>query len=254
MEDRWYEDPKNIKKMLFLATIVIALLVMLVIFLLNRGSDYILISESLILDKNYNQIKKIPDDMLKQEYTVVTNSSKYNNILLNYSSSSWYYLNKNYSDAKIKKPEIAYTKGFKDIKLGSYESSYYEDTDYEVIKKVLGNDKNVADFKNSVFKITFDFDNDGKLETIYTLTNVSLEYTGDKENYSTIFMKKNDGSVVILDKDTKEPYLITSVLDLDGDNKYELVVSKGTVDNPTFDTSYQIYKIGNNVQKMKDFK
>ena len=41
-----------------------------------------------------------------------------------------------------------------------------------------------------------------------------------------------------LDNDTKDPYIVQSIIDLDGNGKYEVIVSKGTSNFATFNNIY----------------
>ena len=72
-------------------------------------------------------------------------------------------------------------------------------------------------------------------------------------NFSSIFLVEGDSFAYKLDSDTKSPFLVRNIIDLDGNGKYEIIVSKGTVDVATFDTCYQIYSIsGGKIKKIKD--
>ena len=93
-------------------------------------------------------------------------------------------------------------------------------------------------------QIDCDIDGDGISEIFYTITNERLANvdfeSASIKNYSTIIMIKNN-KIYKLDTDTSSPFSINDIIDLDGDGKYEIIVSKGVLDTPTFDSCYQIY-------------
>lgn len=239
-------------KRLFLIIFFIAILLIIILINLIPGG-YLIVNESLILTRKNNklvQVKNLNDDVLSKKYYVNSSDGQFDNVIINYSFNSWYYLDKDYTDLNLKKVKIAYTKEFKNVKLAQFDYSLYEEGDDVFLRDVLKKKYNEK-FKNTLSKISYDLDNDGVLETIYSVTNESLSTDGG--NYSTIFLVKDGKLIGTLDNDTKSPYIVQSVIDLDGNGKYEVIVSKGTSNFATFDTCYQIYSInGTKIKKIKD--
>lgn len=245
------ENGINLKLVFGIFIFFIFLIIFIIVY--SKPSGYLIVDESLIFTKKYgkwSQISSLNKDILSKNYSVYSSAGKTNNVLLNYSSNEWYYYDKDYTDLSLKKVQVAFTKEFKKLKVAKYDFAFYDDNDDSFINEVIG-DKSINDFKNSVIKSSFDLDNDGTIETIYTITNQGLENT--KGSFSSIFLVKGDSFVGMLDSDTKEPYLVKNIIDLDGNGKYEVIVSKGTTDVATFDTCSQIYSIsGTKISKIKD--
>lgn len=240
-------------RMIFIVFIVLVLSLIAIIVFISPSGGYLIVNESLILTNKrgrWSQISSLNKDVLSKKYSVYSSTGKTSNVSLNYSSNEWYYYDENYTDLSLKKVQAAYTKEFKKLKVAKYDVDFYNDNDDVYLKKIIGN-KKIDTFKNSVIKSSYDLDNDGIIETIYTITNQSLESGGG--NFSSIFLVEGDSFAYKLDSDTKSPFLVRNIIDLDGNGKYEIIVSKGTVDVATFDTCYQIYSIsGGKIKKIKD--
>ena len=243
---------------IFLFFLILLLIILYLFFLISgmNSNDFLIVNESLILTKRgskWKTVESINDNILDKSYNVYTSNGEYENVIISYDSdtNNWYYMNKNYNDLNLNKVQFAYTKKFKGVKRANYDVSYYDDGDYEILKDIL-KDKDIDDFKKSVIKSSFDFDGDGFLESIYTLTNESL-YEGHEDKYSYIFLVRNGKLIKLLDDDTSKPYIVRNIIDIDKDGKYEVIVSKGDVDVSTFDSCFQIYKInGNKVKRIMD--
>lgn len=246
------ENGIDVKKIFALFLFVFLLIGIIIYNMFPRG--YMIIGESLILTKKGNkwvQIKNVNKEVLDKKYSVYSSLGKSDNVILNYTDDSFYYLNKDYKDLGLKNVYVSYTKDFKGVKPADYSVDFYNENDNTILNEIL-KDKNIDDFKISIIKSSYDLDKDGKLETIYTLSNESIDFNAE-EKYSTIFLVKDNKVIGKLDKDTSEPYLVQGIVDINGDNKYEVIVSKGTIDVATFDTCFQIYSIKNNkIKRIKD--
>lgn len=248
MKNGLFNETGYKKQILIVGILLIAIVLFIIfIFILNLDKGYLIIDESCILRKSgnkYRQVNSINDDIFDGKYDVVSDLKIYNDVTLQYNSNKWYYFDDNYNDLSLSKVSAAYTKEFEGLKVADYSSAYYDSSDDEYLKKVLDNN-NYSDY--FVIKSSYDLDDDGILETIYTVTNEGLESGG---SYSSIFLVKGNVFIGRLDNDTSKPYLVKKIIDLDGDDKYEVIVSKGTVDVATFDTCYQIYSISGKKIKM----
>lgn len=241
--DRALFDESGYKKQIILFGIIIIVLIGVVIYLFSDNSiKYIIVGESCILQKKgskYVQLNKMNDNILKDKFNVYSDSILRKNVTIKYVSNSWYYFDENYSDLELKKVSVAYTNNIKGVKIADYDVSYYDDND-----KVLLKDYNEDDLK-TVIKSRYDLDNDGVEDTIYTING---------SNKSSIFLVRNGNITEILDT-SKSNYYVQGIIDLDGNGKYEVIVSKGTIDYATFDTCFQIYSInGNKIKRIKDCK
>lgn len=244
------------KKQIITVGIIFLVIVFVIIGLVanNSSKDYIIINKSLILTKSgtkYKQIKRIDEDILSQKYNVYTDDNIYKNVTIKIEDNVWYYFDEDYNDLNLNIVPVAYTKKFNKLKAIPLDTSYYEDSDDDYIKEVTKKE-DIESFKGGLIKNSFDLDGDGTVEHIYTISNESL--SGDSSgNYSSIFLVKGDTLIGKLDNNTETPYLVQAIIDLDGNGKYEVIVSKGTIDMATFDTCYQIYSIkGKKIKLIKD--
>lgn len=248
------EREKGALKFAFVIFIIIIVGAVIYSTLSKGASDkYLIINETAIFEKNkkeFKQVVKPTDNVLKQKYTVYSDSGVNENVSLQYTSNDWYYFNDSYKDLELKKVRVA--TNIDGISLASYESGYYDDSDYSVLATSLSKSgvKKIDSFKNQTRKISYDFDNDGVNEIIYTTTNYSLSFV-DEVNVSKMFMVKNGSVVQEIAKNESSPYSVIEVLDIDSDGNYEMVVSKGDVDIKSFDTCYQIYKFNNGKWELK---
>ena len=245
----------DIKKVVGLVAFVIVLIVCIIYLLvINRVDGYLIIDESIVLSKNGGNIKKVSeysDVLFKECYHIIGDDFDYSDVILNRSNSGeWNYMDKDYKSLDIVRVKLAYSGKFKNVKLADYNFSYYSSDDDAIFKKALG-DRKLSDFSNSVMKSSYDFNGDGKLENIYTLTNVNAAVS--KENRYSLLVLESNGKVTIMDRDSDNVFIVRSILDLDNDGKYEVIVSKGSEDVAPIDGSYQIYKInGSGFKKIMD--
>ncbi len=250
----------DLKKLGLYFLLFLFVIFIIVFLIINSGSkDYLIIKENLILTKRFSkwkQVKRVDDKLLEKKYSVI-DEKKYDKVTLKYNKDydSWYYLDDSYKDLNLTKVRVAYTKMFKGAKPADYSYSLYDDSDNSIVREALNN-KDISKFQNRISKYSFDLDNDGTLDTIYTLTNESLAVTDDnEEKYSAIFLAANGKFVNFLDDDHSKPYRLIDIVDIDNDGKYEVIVNKGDLDLSYFDSCYQIYKInGNKISRIMDCK
>ena len=240
------------KTVIFIIVVLVIIVGIIIINVVNNkvnkdSNSYLIVGNSIILEKkgnNWQQLSEINDSVLEQKYTVKTANKTYNDVSVSYASNSWYYVDKNYKD--ISNVVIAYS-NMKDINIVKHQTDWATNSDLSVLQKVL--EKNdVSDFLRQTRKTVLDYDGDGEKEYIYTTTNASLSYTGEKER--NVIFAVNDGKINIVEDNEEDPYLVMEILDIDGVDTYELIVSKGSIDIKTFDTCYQIYKIEKGTWKL----
>lgn len=254
-------DNLGVKKMRIIFGFLILLIVLIIVLVFNFAYDhspkgYVIVGESVILTKSngkWVQIKEMNDKILSSKYTVIYDSNKLDDVTINYTegSNSWIYMDNNYTDIGIKHADIAYTGLFENIKAADYQISYYSPLDNSAIDSVLVG-KDFEAYEKSIRKYSYDLDGDGIVEDIFTLSNMSLAgYNG--KNYSFIFLARDGKFVRTFNDDTNDYYKVVGIADIDGDNKYEVIVNKGDLDMSYFDSCYQIYKVvGDKITMLKD--
>lgn len=238
------EDRKDVNVTMIILIIILIIVGVTLLFLFNKTEGYLIIDKTIVLSKSGNNIRKVSDyneNMFKEKYHIVGDFGEMDNIIINRSSTGeWNYMDKDYKSIDVNNVTLAYSGNFKNVKLADYDFSYYDSSYDSILKKALG-DRDISKFTYSVRRSSMDFNGDGKLESIYTLTNVDSAVS--KENrYSLIFLESN-GKVVTIDEEKEKEFMVESILDLDNDGKYEVVVNKGALDVSLVDDSYQIYKI-----------
>jgi len=250
MIENLYDNGINVKQILKYLFLIVFCLVLVILFVFNSIfiKKYVIVDESLVLIRNGNKWVKADkfDDINDYNYSIVGDFGIKNDVLINYDlkKGAWYYSDKNYSDLNVNNVFVAYTDKFKKIKVADSDFSYYDGNDDELLEMVLG-DRDIDIFKDSVMKNSFDLDGDGKIETIYTLTNESSNnFNGAR--FSRIFGTSDGKFISKLDDDVKNVYIVRSIIDLDGDGKYEVIVSKGSTDVATPSTCFQIYSYKKN--------
>lgn len=124
-------------------------------------------------------------------------------------------------------------------------------TDYSYVEKALSENEINTDIElSSSNVISLDIDNNGKNEYIYTITNRFSEKKENEKYFGLIFMVKNNRIYPIYKNSSKEddiydgckPY-VNSILDIDQDNKYEVIVSCAYYSNSGVEE--RLYKFDN---------
>lgn len=245
MKDAFFNDD-GYRKYFFGFLIVVVFLIILLVFIFNKKTSYLIINESSIIAKKGSKISQLDyvnDKMFEDKYNVFSDGNVYEDVTIKNESLVWYYFDDNYKDLGLTKVSAAYSKEFGKIKVADYDVSYYDESDNDIIKGVIG-DKDISEFKNSIIKSSYDLDGDGVVETVYTMNNLNLaDSNGD---YSYIFLVKNNELVNIIETDSKDSFLIQNIIDLNGDGKFEIIFSKGTNDVVTLDTCIKIYSVKKN--------
>lgn len=241
------------KKYIFwggIGAVFIVLYIIMAIFIGNHEfgvtDNYLLVDNYLLWHEKggkWYQETDVNNNLMKQKFTVLTGEDKYTAYKVQYVDSSWYFFDKNYNELD-NDFRIAYSGDLK-LNLTNYEVEYYESSDDVFIKKVAKPESKsqFEAYRQSVNKVTYDIDNDGTLETLYTINSFSFDVKSyDFDSY--MFIVKND-KIVSKIKSSKTFSLI-EILDLDNDSNNEIIVLIGNTDNPTLEDCYNIYKIKDN--------
>lgn len=243
----------------FVVIVIVILIILIIVIFLKKHIDiksnkFLILGDYLILEKNskeWSQIEEVNEDILKQKYTVDTKDRQYVNVTISYDSNNWHYMDKDYKNIDTKEIRAAYT-NLKDISLANFTKQYADESDISNLKMALSQDNinNIDSFLPATTKVIIDIDKDGEAEYIYTTTNASLAYTGEKE-ISKMFIVKNNKITTITDDTAHGPYSVMEILDIDNNGKYDVIVNKGNVNLKLLDSCYQIYEVDNEKWKLK---
>lgn len=247
-------DIRNKKNVRFIIIIVILFIIYMIVasFLVNKKDNnainYLVVGDALIwkeTDGKWYQMKDYDDEIGNNEYWVYdgNNVSKANSA--QYTNYKWYFFDKNYNQINDENFRFAYS-GDDKMKAANYQISNYESSDDSVIKEVTNetDESKLNLYQTSLQKIEYDFNGDGQNETVYTFSDYIMDVVDYVPQNYLVLTKNNKVMDVIKTKNGNISNLV-DVLDLDFDDKYELIISKGVVNLPTFDSCYQIYKIEN---------
>lgn len=249
------EEKKMLIKVgiLFLIIIMAALIYVFFIKHGQKGSDqYLIVDNYLILEKNndkWNQIQEYNDELSKKTYNITDGINSYNNITMQYSQNrNWYFFDKDYNQIQMPKFRVA-TRNIS-VKLADYKKENVDNITDDVFINEVFNSYSVTNRETyRASKVTYDFDQDGIEETIYTLGNNTLESV-DYVIRGFLFVVKND-KVTMLKQIKNGPFCVMEILDLDNDGKYEMIVSEKVLNMPTFDSCYLIYNLEGNKWNIK---
>lgn len=171
----------------------------------------------------------------KKYKTFIENEDKgYNKIYYNESNNILYAFNSNNKNIykKIKDTEeepyylLAY-EGNVDISQKKYQLIYTNDDELNELANLINKEK-LQKYYNYP-KVVYDFDNDGKDETLYYLNNIAFE--NQDSYYAYLFYKDNDKIIILDEVESKKkesvPIIeVKNIFDIYNDGKIEFVVSK----------------------------
>lgn len=223
----------------------------------NKNKDVIIVGNEAIFEKQDNKwvnisFADINNYNWKKYYTYIDN--QYYGYYSLYNNEKWY-LFKDKNQAVNYNGDLLALNGETRYKVVQFNLHDIENKDY--ITKVL-NDNNIKDDSelSSSSVVYVDIDNDGEKEPIYTISNkFSMEDVGNTY-FSFIFMVKNDKIIYLykkLEKDLDSSYsgckpYINSILDVDEDDQYELILSCGYYSNNGI--RHSLYKFKEGVFKL----
>lgn len=178
------------------------------------------------------------------EYNVYLDNKEFGQYYL-WNDDKWYLFDKDKNAITREGTLLAYKSNY-DIKVKDFSTS--DIRNYYHVEKVLEQNNLSTSSKYTVAQeASIDIDNDGNNETFYFVGNAfSLDYTPSKI-FSIVFMVKNSEIYPIYtdiapnnSNNGCKPYL-SAVLDVDQDNKYEMVISCGKYSTDT--PSDMLYKL-----------
>ena len=161
------------------------------------------------------------------KYNVYVDDKKIGNYYMWYDNSEWYLFDKDRNSINYDGELFAYNSNY-DIKINKFDVKDINDFSYveEVLKRNKLNNIDTSEYVVSS-QVDIDIDNDGNEEEFYIISNSSIAL-GDKNNFSIIFMVKDDKIYNVYSEINKSsstclPY-ISKFIDIDEDNKLELIV------------------------------
>lgn len=164
-----------------------------------------------------------------KKYNVYSNNLKQGVYTL-WHDDKWYVFDDSKNAVNVDGDFLAIDSNF-EIKVSNFNIQNI-DVDDNIYTVLSNNGLNTSSMFTSKYKVNFDFDNDGLEEDFYVISNVfSMDFNPSKL-FSIVFMVK-DKKIYYLYNDIIEnknnfsgckPY-INSILDVDDDNKYEILLS-----------------------------
>lgn len=222
----------------------------------NASDKYLIVGNYLILQKtntSFKQIKEASKKVLQNKFVINDGNNVKNDVTLQFLDNKWYFFDNNFKEIQMPNFRVA-THNLK-VKLAKFERKIVVNfSNDKYINKFLedNNVKNVDSYTADA--ISCDLDNDGKVEYIYTLSNYTLSTTNYKQKgYS--FIVKDNTIYDLTEKNIDVPYTVMEILDLNIDDKYEIIINRGDVNLKTFDSCYKIYGVsGDKIELQKDCK
>ena len=246
-------------KKVYIVLISIILIFFVVMFFLFRKDDNDFDTSIVLGDDSVFVLNGKKWFKLSQPYTIL--NWKKHNIYINNEKTGNYYLwydNKWYAFDNKKNPvdlgaRFLAIKSKKNVDIIKYEISNINNSSY--INEVLeDNNISLSSGFTSKYKTVLDLDNDGIEEEIYVISNAFISSENPDKIFSIVFMVKDD-TIYPIYTDIKnntslngcKPY-INSILDVDNDNKYELIVSCAEYSNSKI--TDMLYKYDKNAFKI----
>ncbi len=232
--------------------IFIGLICSIIIFGLtkDRSVRYLMIGDYLLWQKENNkwkQLNEIPEDFFKKEFTLYHGKSKNENIIIQNQNNNWYYFDKNYNQLNYE-DFIGITYNL-DVSFPNYKIEIADEMDSEYIEKALQKTKANNNGNYYTYKVELDFNNDGKTETLYTTTNYVLDVVN--YNFKSLFYMVNENGKVQIIEENEMPYSFISVIDIDNDQHYEVIMGYNIKNLPTLDSCYKLYEIKDDKWELK---
>ncbi len=206
----------------------------------NKSETTIIVGDSTIWNKSGQKwlnltIDSSIDTLNWQEFEVFEDNLKIGKYNL-WHDDKWYVFDKNKNAISVAGKLLAF-KGNFNLQVKEFEEKNI--TDFSVVNQVLTeNGLNITSELTSQVQVDFDIDNDNITESFYLISNVFPLDFNPEVIFSIVFMVK-DNNIYYLYKDVQnnkgvnegcKPY-IYSILDVNNDNDYEIILSCGKYSN-----------------------
>lgn len=245
MENFSFEVFKE-KKYVILFSLILVFLILVFALRETPTDNYMLVGNYLIWhEKNGDlyQLRKPSKAVSSVRYKLYYDNGVAESADNQFINNKWVFFNNNYEQIRDGNFLLAYS-GKKKIDIFSYDSDTYDDSDELLIKKIsnTSSEDKLEKFKNSLRKVSFDYDGDGKEETLYFFHNYIFKIVNYTPECYMALVK--DGKVLdVVKSDEDNVFLMMNILSLDRDKYKELIIGKGVVDIASFDSCYQIYNV-----------
>lgn len=232
---------KKKRYIVILAVLAIYVVIMLLIFnkdmlIPSKEKATIIVGNSTIWDYSEDSWTNITNSSTIEslswlEYKVYLDNKEFGNYYLWNNDSKWYIFDSNKKAVSREGNLLAFNSNY-DIKVKNF--SIDNIINYYHVEKVLKeNDISTSSLYTVATQTSIDIDNDGTKETFYFVSNAfPMDYNPSKI-FSFVFMVKNSKIYSIYNdvapnttNNGCKPYL-NAVLDIDQDNKYEMIISCG---------------------------
>lgn len=240
------KEKSNIKTVYIMIIVFLLLFFFLFIFLNRKNAivkesttkeyDTVLIVDNMIFQKTNNRWNTVTNknNIIKNvnwnEYKIYIDYKYFGKYNLVY-SDEWLAFDKNREAVDLEGSNYSFfahtAKDNYDVK----KLTINKDEDIEIVKRILKEyDISINNEPEVNINAKVDLDNDGKEETIYALANMLPEDVS--EPLFTLFIVEKEGVLYKLYKSTEEVNsanvcypMINSVLDIDNDKNYEIIMS-----------------------------
>lgn len=240
-------DNKNRIIIKSIIVIVIIAIILIVFLLLNKEKKpkYLMIGDYLLwqqVNNKWEQLNSVPEKFTDNKFTLHYAFNKKEDIIAQKSNNKWYYFDKNYNQLNNKDIK-GLTLGL-DVTFPDYQIEVSDQSDEPYINEIKKHFVSSQSGHYYTYKVKLDFDNDGETETLYTTTNYTFDIVNYKFN-SAFYMVK-DGKINQIIETSEMPYTFISVLNIDDDNNYEVIMGYDIKNMPALNSCYKLYKYENN--------
>ena len=251
-----YVRNKKIINFIILVVIFIFVLVVFIITIMNgkvfSSGDYLIVGDNLVWKKVNNELYQVNpnDEEISGEFTIYNGLDKIKASKVDFKNNKFKFYSGN-NVIKIDKFRLAY-KGFSNIKVYDSLVDGYDSEDESYILEIANteSEEDYKIFRESLRKINLP---DGK-GTLYTMSDFVFG-NGYRTPYSYMFLVQDEKVVDSLFEIDSNVYNIVDVVDIDGDESYEIVVSKGVSSGNYYDMCHQLYNVkGSNIILKQDCK
>lgn len=225
------------KKSIIIVIVILVLYLLLMVVILgidklkNKLYRFEILMEPNVYLKYENgkweDIESDTTEMLGKKYHVYGDHQFLYEGIMQYAMNKWYAFDNNDEPLSLPDQFFAY-RGNKKMDVRNFEILDMTESEIEEAKELLKEEKvNFEIVFKKTEKIEFDLDNDGKIETIYIVTN-DYDYESQKKAFSIVYIK-NENKVNILISHIADDYTtvpnitLKEIFDYNHNKKYELL-------------------------------
>lgn len=203
----------------------------------KRKNTYLIIGNLIKFQYENGEWSDIQD---KSKYNLVDYDTYVNNVKLgNYKiqqfQNKWYLFDKDNNSIKYDGKLLAINTK-RDFNLVEYKTKALDNNDKNILNEILKKHQIYKYKLNVGEKVTLDFNGDGKTETLYAVSNAFIQE--EQRNFALLVIIDND-KTIILKQVYKESMFadeiplmkIISIVDIDNDKKYEIIVDESYFNN-----------------------